>query len=140
MRQINKIVVHHSASKQSTTRDQIDRWHKDRGWSGVGYHYVIESDGSIMMGRPFGKVGAHTKGNNGDSIGVCVVGNYEQIDSMTLGQHQSLVVLLHGLMGQFDLAVDDVYGHRELGATACPGEHLFKWLSDWRVQYAQGEV
>ena len=48
MRQINKIVVHHSASKQSTTRDQIDRWHKDRGWSGVGYHYVIESDGSTI--------------------------------------------------------------------------------------------
>ena len=134
MRRINKIFVHHSASSQSdTTRDKIDIWHKRRGWDGVGYHYVIEADGSIMMGRLFAKVGAHVKGHNSNSIGGCVVGNYMDDDAMTPGQEQSLVMVLHGLLTQFDLDVNEVYGHRELGETLCPGKHLFDWISKWRV-------
>ena len=134
MRKINKIFVHHSASSQNTTRDQIDIWHKNREWDGVGYHYVIENDGSIMMGRPFAKVGAHVKGHNRNSIGVCVVGNYMDDLAMTSGQEQSLVVVLHGLLTQFDLDANEVYGHRELGETLCPGKHLFHWISKWRVE------
>jgi N-acetylmuramoyl-L-alanine amidase len=141
MRRINKIFVHHSASsQQNTTRDMIDQWHKDRGWTGVGYHYVIEADGSMMMGRPFAKVGAHVKGHNKNSIGICVVGNYETEDfAMTPGQEQSLSVLLRGLLDEFDLDAGEIYGHMELGQTACPGQHLFKWVSDWRVAHVQGQ-
>lgn len=133
MRSIDKIFVHHSASSQDTTRDQIDVWHKRRGWNGVGYHYVIEKDGSIMMGRLFKTIGAHCRGHNSNSIGVCVVGNYMDDEAMTEGQEQSLVMVLHGLLSQYSLDVDQVYGHRELGETLCPGKHLFDWLSKWRI-------
>ena len=96
MRKINKIFVHHSASSQkSTTRDMIHQWHLDRGWTGVGYHYVI--------------------------------------------QEQSLTVLLRGLLDEFNLDAGEIYGHMELGQTACPGQHLFKWVSDWRVGYAKAK-
>tara|TARA_R110002110_G_scaffold101193_3_gene257263 strand:+ start:180 stop:614 length:435 start_codon:yes stop_codon:yes gene_type:complete len=141
MRKINKIFVHHSASSQkSTTRDMIHQWHLDRGWTGVGYHYVIEADGSMMMGRPFDTVGAHVKNHNRHSIGICVVGNYETEDlAMTPGQEQSLTVLLRGLLDEFNLDAGEIYGHMELGQTACPGQHLFKWVSDWRVGYAKAK-
>ena len=140
MRKINKIFVHHSASSQkSTTRDMIHQWHLDRGWTGVGYHYVIEADGSMMMGRPLAKIGAHVKSHNRNSIGICVVGNYETDLAMTSAQEQSLVLILLGLLSQFDLDVNEVYGHRELGETLCPGEHLFSWLSKWRVDQLKGD-
>ena len=71
MRTIKKIVVHHSASKPETTVEQIDSWHKDRGWWGIGYHYVVDHNGEIQEGRPVNKPGAHTRGENKDSIGTC---------------------------------------------------------------------
>jgi len=140
MRRINKIFVHHSASsQQNTTRDMINDWHNDRGWNGIGYHYVIVADGSIMMGRSFDRVGAHCRGHNQHSIGICVVGNYENDLSMTPGQEQSLVMVLNGLLSQFGLDANEVYGHRELGETACPGKHLFDWLCKWRVDQFRGD-
>ena len=80
MREINKIIVHCSATRefQDVKTEEIRRWHMDKGWSDVGYHYLIELDGSINKGRPVERIGAHCKGHNNDSIGVCYIGGVDK--------------------------------------------------------------
>jgi N-acetylmuramoyl-L-alanine amidase len=79
MRNIEKIIVHCAATRegQHIKTDTIRNWHLKRGWSDIGYHYVIELDGTIGIGRPIERSGAHTKGLNSNSIGVCYVGGVE---------------------------------------------------------------
>ena len=76
MRKISEIIVHCSAT--SEMRDfgakDIDLWHKAQGWDCIGYHYVVRIDGTIEEGRPVERIGAHCKGHNAYSIGVCYVG------------------------------------------------------------------
>jgi len=132
MRQISSIYVHHSASSQKkTTPEMIDEWHKQRGWNGIGYHFVITFDGAIHRGRDVAVVGAHCRGKNKHSIGICVTGNFNE---HTLGTHQmsSLLLLLDGLMVQHNIDKENVFGHREHGNTECPGDDLFSFLLNWR--------
>lgn len=78
MRDIDLIVVHHTASPQTTTFDSIRNYHiHDRGWSDIGYHYVIDPDGMLYLGRPVWRIGAHVRGKNSKSVGVSAIGNYE---------------------------------------------------------------
>ena len=77
MREIKKIIVHCADTPEG--RDvrtaEIKRWHtEERGWSDIGYHWVVELDGSLHAGRPEEVSGAHCKGHNSDSIGICYVG------------------------------------------------------------------
>lgn len=76
MRTITLIIIHCSATPEGKdyTVEDIDRWHKARGWKCIGYHYVIYRDGSIHKGRPDEMVGAHCVNHNKHSIGVCYVG------------------------------------------------------------------
>ena len=98
-RSINEIIIHCSASKPSTTRDDIRKWHKQRGWSDIGYHYVIESDGAIKTGRSINKAGAHCKGFNEYSIGICLVGGDDgmKMHKFTAKQKAGLNTLIEGL-------------------------------------------
>ena len=75
-RKIDKIIVHCSATKPSHDIDvkEVDKWHKKRGWSGIGYHFFIKRGGQIEIGRSLEKQGAHTKGHNKSSIGICYAG------------------------------------------------------------------
>ena len=132
MRKISKIVVHHSASPP-VSLEKITEWHRERGYSDVGYHFVIQAGGLIRLGRPLGQMGAHCKGHNKGSIGVCVVGSFENRQPVPGSQWVALVALVGDLMRQYGLDVSDVYGHRELGNTLCPGfdpEYLRKALRD----------
>jgi hypothetical protein len=71
-------VVHHSDSdRATTTKNDIDNWHRQRGFSQIGYYKVIEGTGKIQKGRPEFVMGAHAKGANLASLGVCVVGDFE---------------------------------------------------------------
>lgn len=120
MRAIRKIVVHHSASP-SVSMEKIEQWHKERGFSEVGYHYVIQAGGLVRLGRKAQQIGAHCKGHNSDSIGVCVVGSFEDGTPVPGSQWVALVSVVSDLMRQYGLSVRDVYGHKELGKTLCPG-------------------
>ena len=132
MRTIDSIYVHHSASSQmETIRKMIDQWHKDRGWNGVGYHFFIEADGGIQKGRDVAVVGAHCRGHNRRSIGICITGNFQN-DTILAAQELSLKILLTGLMNEYNLTKTNVFGHRENGSTLCPGDSLFAWLQTWR--------
>ena len=98
MRNINKIIVHCSASPEGKnfSVSEIRRWHLQRGFADIGYHFVIYLDGSVHVGRPLHKSGAHCKGQNKNSIGICYVGGLDSDgktpkDTRTDTQKASLV-------------------------------------------------
>lgn len=117
MRTIKHIVVHCTATKMNKnfTASEIDIWHKQRGWSGIGYHYVIGINGEIEKGRPDWKIGAHVKGHNRHSIGVVYVGGLNNDrapkDTRTPAQKQSLLRLLRELKSLYPSA--EILGHRD---------------------------
>ena len=83
MRRIDKVIIHCSDTYHNMDIGvkQIRRWHKKRGFNDVGYHYIIRRDGTLETGRPIEKIGAHCKGQNRHSIGVCFVGGKRLISS-----------------------------------------------------------
>ncbi|MDE5811963.1 MAG: N-acetylmuramoyl-L-alanine amidase [Muribaculaceae bacterium] len=123
-RLINLIVVHCSATEQG--RDfcaaDIDRWHRERGFARIGYHYVIRLDGTIEQGRPESAVGAHCQGYNCNSIGICYTGGLCRgvpADTLTEPQLASLRRLIADLKRRYRGA--RVVGHRDLNPhKACP--------------------
>jgi N-acetyl-anhydromuramyl-L-alanine amidase AmpD len=119
-----RIIVHHSASVGDEDAATIHRWHLGQGWAGIGYHYVIRKSGEIQRGRPEGAVGAHAgTAGNPNSIGVCLVGNFEQTPPEG-AQLQSLVWLIRDVSERYGSLT--IIGHRDVMATACPGR-LFPW-------------
>ena len=125
MREINEIIVHCSATREGQDIDAstIDEWHKARGWSGIGYHFIVKLNGSIEYGRMVDKVGAHCKGHNTNSIGVCYIGGVENDgktpkDTRTSEQIASLLTLLRFLKLLHPDA--SIYGHRDFANKACP--------------------
>ena len=125
MRDIEKIIIHCSATIEgkNVSASTIRRWHvKDRGWSDIGYHYVIAIDGEIVAGRPVHRQGAHTKGENSKSIGICYIGglsvNKRAKDTRTDAQKNSLVKLIKILKNKYPGV--SIHGHNEFSKKACP--------------------
>lgn len=124
-REINKIIVHCSATRegQDISVETIKDWHLKRGWSDIGYHYVIDINGVLHTGRPIERTGAHCKGHNTGSIGVCYVGGVEADgktpkDTRTKEQKAALDNLLYLLTDIFAGAT--IHGHNEFASKACP--------------------
>lgn len=125
----NYIVVHHTASSDDLTTSDIHQMHLNNGWAGVGYHFVLEKDGSVHQGRPVWAQGAHAEGHNFESIGVNLVGNFDEGDNEpTDEQMESLKILLDDL--KFAYPGASIVGHRDLNATACPGRNLYDRLKE----------
>lgn len=125
VRQITKIILHCSATRegQDVSVETIRKWHLNRGWSDIGYHYVIYLDGSIHEGRPVNRSGAHTKGHNSKSIGVCYIGGVEKDgktpkDTRTPEQDTALTNLITALLEMYPTAT--LHGHNEFANKACP--------------------
>ncbi len=126
MRKINKIVIHCTATPEGREHNVADirRWHLKRGFSDIGYHYLIHIDGKIEVGRPLHRIGAHTSGENTGSIGVCYVGGMDKDmkkakDTRTQAQKDSLVKLLHELIYKYNKDMT-IHGHNEFANKACP--------------------
>lgn len=134
MRRIDNIIIHHSATIENASVEAIKRYHVEHnGWKDIGYHYIIDNKGVVHKGREDKTIGAHAKGNNKHSIGVCVVGNYENImvDKIVL---ESLVLLLKRLCETYSLSGGTILGHRDVNRTTCPGKHLYGLLPWVRTQ------
>lgn len=118
MRKIDLIVVHCSATREDRdfTEHDLDLCHRRRGFNGVGYHFYIRKNGDIKTTRPVAKVGAHAKGHNGSSIGVCYEGGLDAHgrpkNTLTSWQCHSLRVLVAVLLR--DYPNSRVCGHRDL--------------------------
>lgn len=125
MRKIERIIVHCSATPEGANikTDTIRRWHvKGNKWKDIGYHYVVELDGKVGKGREEKTTGAHTKGKNSTSIGVCYVGGLDQEkrpkDTLRGVQLGSMEQLLMDLLTRYPDAT--LHGHNEFASKACP--------------------
>lgn len=139
MREITHIVIHaaDTPAEMDIGAAEIRRWHLERGWSDIGYHYVVRREGVLETGRDLdgdGEVldetGAHVLGHNRGTLGICLVGGRGpdgQPDcNFTAAQWASLEALVDYLVGRFPRA--DVCGHRDLDpAKACPCFDVRAW-------------
>ncbi len=137
---IQHIIVHHSSRRNMTTEECHEFHQKKRGWSGIGYNYFIEKDGTIVEGRGL-HVGAHAYGYNRISIGICMTGDFD-VETPTNAQLTSFLTLCGHFLRQYNLQPQDVLGHRELdGVTkSCPGllinmEDLRKQVSEYLISF-----
>ena len=137
MRTITDIVVHCTATPEGRahTVDDIRRWHRQRGWSDIGYHWVVLLDGSVQPGRPERLAGAHVANHNSNSIGVVYVGgvakdSLQPKDTRNAAQKAGLLRLLKELKGRYPNA--RIRGHRDFPgvAKACPS---FDALNEYKA-------
>lgn len=153
-RSIDLIVVHCSATRPSLDVHavDIDRWHKARGWSGIGYHYVITRSGGIERGRDEAEAGAHVQGHNARSIGVCLVGGVAEDGrtvemNYTRAQWLALTTLLRELRSRYPKA--RICGHRDLSpdrdgdgrverhewVKGCPSFDVATWCTEFGIEH-----
>ena len=153
LRRITEIIIHCSASPngQWTTVEDIDAWHATRGFQrnpaliganqpdlkSIGYHYVIYTNGAVVIGRGEAEIGAHCLAHNAQSIGICVVGT----DQFSANQWRSLAALVRGLRERLP-SIQAVLGHRDTSPDkngdgviegyewlkTCPGFDMADWL------------
>ena len=133
-RRITEIIVHCSATPEGKdyTVNDIRRWHKQQGWSDIGYHYVIYRNGHIEPGRDIDISGAHCEGHNSNSIGVCYIGGVARNgktakDTRTLAQKAAMLSLLKDLRELYPGA--KIYGHRDFAHKDCPSFDAMKEYS-----------
>jgi N-acetylmuramoyl-L-alanine amidase len=125
MRKIDEIIIHCSDTKEGKNyyAKDIDQWHKSRGWRGIGYHYVIDLDGTLEIGRPESEKGAHCSGHNEHSIGICYIGgrkrNNELADTRTAMQRNTMYRLIDDIKSRYNIV--RVVGHNYYDKNkACP--------------------
>ena len=137
-RHIHTLVIHSTATKadRNVTAAEIDSWHKQRGWTGIGYHLVIRRDGSAELGRNIHKQGAHIAGHNRGTIGVVMVGGLSDSHApeanFTKAQFKTLRHVLDEQISHYpDLKI---IGHRDLKPTACPSFDVRHWLATGQLK------
>lgn len=141
MRPINEIIIHATATRPNwwagrrTQRkvNEIRRWHvEERGWSDIGYHFLIDRDGTVAKGRPIERIGAHVRGHNTGTIGISLFGGFgssaddEFEDNFTEAQNVALRKLISELSEKY--GIEKISGHNEYAAKACPGFSVKDWL------------
>ena len=136
MRKINSIFIHHSASNFGNA-DLIDKWHKEQGWQGIGYHFVVlngyptadnfkkkelhnDMTGYIQQGRNIKEAGSHVKGHNASSIGICLIHDTMPYAEKQLEAYRTLAA---GLALLLNIDPVRIFGHYEFdkGKPLCPG-------------------
>lgn len=135
MRKINSIILHCSATPEGKdySVETIRKWHKARKFTDIGYHYVIYRDGTIHLGRPLAQVGAHTTGQNANSVGICYIGGVAADgktakDTRTPAQKEAMYTLCKILMDT--LGIKEIHGHYEYAAKACPSFDVKAWRKE----------
>lgn len=141
MRHVNEIIVHATATRPEWWADkptsakvaEIRRWHLERGFNDIGYHFLIDRDGTVSKGRPIEKTGAHVKGHNTGSIGVSLFGGFGGVkdgkfsDSYTPAQEIALRELLTMLQTAHP-TINKISGHSKYANKACPCFDVADWL------------
>jgi N-acetylmuramoyl-L-alanine amidase len=141
MRKIDEIIIHCTATRPdwwagksaAAKVKEITRWHLDRGWSDIGYHYLIDRDGTVVEGRPVERTGAHVKGHNTGTVGISLFGGFggsagdSFADNFTEDQEQALLDLIAKLKADHP-SITKISGHNQYAAKACPCFSVPAWL------------
>jgi len=125
---VDTIVIHCSATKpdHDVSLKDIRRWHKAKGWADVGYHFVVLPDGTIEEGREITRQGAHVRGHNVGSIGICYIGGLNDegkpADTITPEQVQSIANIIDNCCLSDVYSISRLLGHRDFPNVnkACP--------------------
>lgn len=143
VRPINEIIVHCTATPAawmdgkptSAKVSEVRLWHtRDRGWKDIGYHFLIDRDGTIAKGRPLEQIGAHVQGHNTGTIGISLIGGHGSFSfdpfakNFTPQQDRAARMLIADLRARFP-DIRRISGHNEYAAKACPGFSVAKWLA-----------
>jgi len=115
-----RITIHHSASGDVSV-DTIRQWHLKRGFVDIGYAWIVRQNGDLEYGRPMNRRGAHVKYKNYRNLGICVTGHFERY-SPSEAQYSSLKTLLKFLCFAFNIPESNIYLHKDLANTVCPGK------------------
>jgi N-acetylmuramoyl-L-alanine amidase len=126
------LVIHHSVTPPTTTLGDIDAMHRARGWNGIGYHFVIQRDaaghGHLKRARPDTMTGAHAGVTwwNKNALGLCVIGcfhpGYKFSERMSDALYSEVFEAARHIMDVYNIPGDHLRGHRDIKATACPGD------------------
>lgn len=125
------IALHYcGASHQHRTGAELAQWidgvHKGKGWYGIGYHRVVDLEGMVLEGRDLDMLGSHILGHNDDSWGILLgVGGDQEPTPAMLSATLELIADIRATAGKPALPV---VGHRDLGASLCPGEPIYEWI------------
>ncbi|MBR8705794.1 N-acetylmuramoyl-L-alanine amidase [Bacteroides pyogenes] len=143
MRNINRIIIHCTATPagRSVSVDEVRAWHIARGFSDIGYHYLIDLDGSIRPARSLSLAGAHCRGYNANSVGIAYVGGLSPAgapaDTRTPAQIDALRVLVRSLCTIFP--IEFINGHNEFSEKACPcfnvHDEFFTFVENMKKHY-----
>ena len=134
MRKIDSIVVHCSDTfaEMDIGVAEIRQWHLKRKWRDIGYHYCIRRNGHIEPGRPVDEQGAHCRGHNATSIGVCMIGGKAreggQACNFTYSQWTALADLVIELRDRYDIT--RIFGHNQVANKSCPSFDVPSWSVD----------
>lgn len=143
MRDIVGIVVHCTAThpdfmENATTAERVEeirRWHVQlNGWSDIGYHYLIDRDGTVAEGRPMSRDGAHVRGHNTGTVGISLFGGHGSSETDAFSDHftEAQDRALRKLISDIEAPRGDlpITGHNEYAAKACPGFRVSRWLKE----------
>lgn len=119
---VTTLVVHHTASDRDVGGKEIRQWHLNRGFSDIGYHYVIRKDGTLEYGRSIMFEGAHVRGHNDYTIGVVLVGDFTK--EKPSAEQRATLVNLHESLFLVMPKMERMIRHKDLAATECPGFDL----------------
>lgn len=140
MGRITRITVHHTGEYAGTARlsdreilRRIDRYHREgRKWAAIGYHYLIAADGRIYEGRPESIQGAHTRGNNSNNLGISMMGDFHR--SPPNSRHLAVLEqFLTDTRLRLKVSKANLFGHRDLSPSICPGDALHAWLRRYKA-------
>lgn len=139
---VNTIFIHCSATRPSWFEGrslalkvkEIRRWHvEERKWTDIGYHWIVDRDGSVANGRPEGVAGSHAQGHNTGSIGICLIGGHGSSENDQFSEHftPQQDAALRGLIEDIKqrTTITKIRGHNEVAAKACPGFNVSRWYA-----------
>ncbi len=140
--QVTEICLHCSATRPDWMGNhtlaekvaEIGRWHRDRGWRAIGYHWIIDRDGKSLAGRAETEIGAGVEGHNRGVIHICLLGGHgsSESDRFATNFSASQDVTVRGLIQGISMRtqIRRISGHNEFAAKACPGFNVPKWLQE----------
>lgn len=136
-RSTDTIILHHvGGTDGEVSAATMHQWHLNRGWAGLGYHFVVHKNGMIERGRPQDMIGAHCWQHNDASIGINLVGNFDMAEPTT-AQLDSAALLISQLSRYYHIRPHAIQGHRDFNATLCPGANLYAKLPALRMKVAK---
>lgn len=143
----NKLIVHHDGvDRDGPSFDIINEYHRQREFPisslgfYVGYHFLIETDGSLRVARLLTDEGAHTIGENTSSIGICLAGNFD-VSMPTPPQRRQLAQLISSLLLAYPIADTDIYPHRKYATKSCYGNNLHdNWARRVYLEYEYDRI